>query len=177
MSESPSEALLKSQFETLLRVSQVLSRSLDFPHTLREVLRALEISGHLSRGMVAVVDAEAGDLSVHAVHGLESDEFESVRYRAGEGLIGALLEGGRTCAVARLGDEPRFLNRLGLYERELPFIAVPIHVAGTLQGILAVQPDEPDDGLLEERARFVEMLANLIGQNVRLALAAAQESN
>ena len=176
MSESRSESLLQSQFETLLRVSQVLSRSLDFPLTLREVLRTLEISGHLSRGLVGVVDADAGDLSVHAVHGLEDEEFESVRYRPGEGLIGTILDGGRSCAVARLGDEPRFLNRLGLYERELPFIAVPIHVGGRLQGVLAVQPDEPDDGRLDERVRFVEMLANLIGQNVRLALAATQES-
>ncbi len=176
MSESRSESLRQAQFETLLRVSQLLSRSLDFPQTLREVLRTLEITGHLSRGMVSVVDADAGDLSVHAVHGLESDEFQSLRYQPGEGVLGRILESGRSSAVARLGDEPCFLNRLGLYERELPFIAVPIHIGGTLQGVLAVQPDEPDDGLLDERVRFVEMLANLIGQNVRLSLEAVQES-
>jgi hypothetical protein len=44
-----------------------------------------------------------------------------------------------------------FLDRLGLYARELPFIAVPILLGGALQGVLAVQPDEPDDGLLDER--------------------------
>jgi Nif-specific regulatory protein len=175
MSASPSAALLQSQFETLQRVSQVLARSLDFPQALREVLRTLEISGHLSRGMVSVVDPDAGDLTVHAVHGLESDEFAAVRYRPGEGLLGRILEGGGSCAVARLGDQPRFLDRLGLYARELPFIAVPIQVGGTLQGVLAVQPDEPEDGLLGERLVFVELLANLIGQHVRLALEAAQE--
>ncbi|WP_413923982.1 GAF domain-containing protein, partial [Candidatus Accumulibacter phosphatis] len=85
------------------------------------------------------------------------------------------LESGRSCAVARLGEDPRFLNRLGLYERDLPFIAVPIHFSGTLQGVLAVQPDAQDDGLLDERVRFVELLANLVGQSVRLSLEAAQE--
>jgi hypothetical protein len=55
---------------------------------------------------------------------------------------------GQTLALPRLGDAPRFLDRLGLYDRELPFIAVPISVGGTLQGVLAVQPDDPDDGLL-----------------------------
>ncbi|PKO84814.1 MAG: nif-specific transcriptional activator NifA [Betaproteobacteria bacterium HGW-Betaproteobacteria-11] len=163
-------ALLHIHYETLFRVSQALSRSLDFHQTLREVLRSLEISGHLSRGMVGVVDPEAGDLMVHAVHGLDSEDYQPVRYQPGEGLIGMILEGGRTVAIARLDDEPRFLNRLGLYDKDLPFIAAPIKVGGALQGVLTVQPDAPDDGLLEERVRFVEMVANLIGQNVRLSL-------
>ncbi len=175
MIETRSPILLRAQFETLFRVSQVLSRSLDFQQTLREVLRSLEITGHLSRGMVSVVDPDAGDLTVHAVHGLDSEEYEPVRYQPGEGLIGMILEGGRTVAIPRLGDEPRFLNRLGLYEKDLPFIAVPIQVGGALQGVLTVQPDEPDDGLLDERVRFVEMVANLIGQSVRLSLEVAQE--
>jgi Nif-specific regulatory protein len=120
--------------------------------------------------MVSVVDPAAGDLTVHAVHGLDAEAFEPVRYQPGEGLLGVLLESKRTIAVARLGDDPRFLNRLGLYDKELPFIAVPIQVGGALQGVLAVQPDQPDDGLLDERVHFVEMVANLIGQSVRLSL-------
>jgi Nif-specific regulatory protein len=175
MSESTPSTLLRAHYEMLFRVSQALSRSLDFHQTLREVLRTLEITGHLSGGMVSVVDPDVGDLTVHAVHGLESEVYEPVRYQPGEGLIGMILEGGRTVAIARLGDEPRFLNRLGLYDKDLPFIAAPIQVGGTLQGVLAVQPDAPDDGLLEERARFVEMVANLIGQSVRLSLEVERE--
>ena len=175
MSEAASSILLRAQFETLFRVSQVLSRSLDFQQNLREVLRTLEITGHLSRGMISVVDPDAGDLAVHAVHGLDSEEYEPVRYQPGEGVIGMMLEGGRTVAIARLGDERRFLDRLKIYEMELPFIAVPIQVGGTLQGVLAVQPDEPDHGLLKEQVRLVEMVANLIGQSVRLSLEVQQE--
>ena len=169
MSDSTTSTLLRAHYEMLFRVSQALSRSLDFHQTLREVLRTLEITGHLSGGMVSVVDPDVGDLTVHAVHGLESEVYEPVRYQPGEGLIGMILDGGRTVAIARLGDEPRFLNRLGIYDKDLPFIAAPIQVGGALQGVLAVQPDAPDDGLLEERARFVEMVANLIGQSVRLS--------
>ena len=101
MTESRRPAsLLQSQVDTLQRVGQTLARSLDFPQTVREVLRTLEISGHLSRGMIGVVDPDSGDLSVYAVHGLEPDEFLAVRYRAGEGLVGEVLESGRSCAVA-----------------------------------------------------------------------------
>jgi len=173
--DAPVSSLLRNHYETLFRVSQALSRSLDSAQTLREVLRALDLTGHLSRGMVSVVDAEAGDLTVHAVHGRDDDEFEPVRYQPGEGLLGMLLESRRTIAIARLGDEARFLNRLGLYDKDLPFIAAPIQVGGTLQGVLAVQPEEPDDGRLDERVHLVEMVANLIGQSVRLALEVARE--
>ena len=170
MTDPGSPTLLRAHYEMLFRVSQALSRSLDFHQTLREVLRTLEITGHLSGGMVSVVDPDTGELCVHAVHGLDSEVYESVRYQRGEGLIGMILEDGRSVAIPRLGDDPRFLDRLGLYDRNLPFIAAPIQIGGTLKGVLAVQPDEPDDSLLEERVHFVEMVANLIGHSVRLSL-------
>ena len=172
---SHAPSLLRSQFDTLYRVSQVLSRSLDFRQTLREVLRALEITGGLTRGMVSVVDPDTGELTVHAVHGMEDSEYEPIRYQPGEGLIGQILEVNNTVAISCLGDDGRFLNRLELYEPELPFIAVPINVGGALQGVLAVQPSEADDGRLAERTKFVEMIANLIGQSVRLSLEIEQE--
>ena len=176
MSDKPcNAALLQTHYETLFRVSQVLSRSLDFHQTLREVLRALDMTGHLSRGMLSVVDPDRGDLVVHAVHGLEQDEYQAVRYQPGEGLIGPMLEFGRTVALERAGDEAGFLNRLGIHDKDLPFIAVPIKVGGALQGVLAVQPDAPEDGCLDERVRFVEMVANLIGQNLRLSLEVEKE--
>jgi Nif-specific regulatory protein len=56
-----------------------------------------------------------------------------------------------------------------LYDTELPFIGVPIRVAGDLVGVLAAQPATAADGLLDERAKLMEMLANLIGQSVRLS--------
>ncbi|MEF8720619.1 MAG: hypothetical protein V5B44_24080 [Candidatus Accumulibacter necessarius] len=148
---SPSRLLLQSQFETLQRVSQVLARSLDFQQTLREVLRTLEISGHLSRGMVSVVDPDAGDLTVHAVHGLESDEFAAVRYRPGEGCSARSSKAAAAARSPASATSRAFSTGSASTTRDLPFIAVPIQVGGALQGVLAVQPDEPDDGLLEER--------------------------
>ncbi|MDO8932652.1 MAG: nif-specific transcriptional activator NifA [Rhodocyclaceae bacterium] len=169
--------LHRIELEALYRVGEVLSRSLDFRHTLREVLRALDEKAGMSRGMVTVLDPESGDLVVNAVSGQDEDEDESapVRYHSGEGVIGLILEEKRTVALTAAGNDPRFLNRLGIYDRRLPFIAAPISLGGNLQGVLVVQPNTPDDGLLAERTRFVEMVANLIGQSVRLSLDIEQE--
>ncbi len=165
------------QFEALYSVSQVLSRSLDFRDTLREVLTILDDVAGLTRGMVSVIDADSGALMVQTVLGYASEDFAPVRYQPGEGVLGLVLEKNRTVTLAAIGNDARFLNRLGIYDPALPFIAVPIKVAGSLKGVLAVQPNEPGEALLEDRARFIEMVANLIGSSVDLALRVAEEKN
>jgi Nif-specific regulatory protein len=88
-----------------------------------------------------------------------------------------MLERPRTVILHSIAEEPRFLNRLGLYDPNRPFIAVPIKVAGNLCGVLAVQPEQSGMEILEEEAQFLEMLANLIGQSVSLSLQVEQEKN
>ncbi|MDP1653880.1 MAG: nif-specific transcriptional activator NifA [Rhodocyclaceae bacterium] len=166
-----------TEVDTIYRVSEVLSRSLDYRQTLRDVLDVLAGAG-LSRGLVSVVDIDSGDLTVTAVHGLDAAAFMPVRYQAGEGVLGQVFDTGTTIVIKNVGRDPRFLNRLGIYDHDLPFIAAPIRgpaAGGRQLGVLAVQPDRPDAGKLKERARFVEMIANLIGQSVRLAIEVEQE--
>jgi Nif-specific regulatory protein len=161
----------------LYAVSRELSRSLTFNESLREVLRVLDEEAGLGRGMITVVNPESGNLTAHIIHAGNMPMPSEIEYRPGEGILGLMLERPRTIKLARVSDEPRFLNRLGLYQPELPLITVPIKVGGNLQGVLTVQPEVPDDGLLEEKAQFVEMVANLIGQNLRLATDIAQEKS
>ncbi|HXE40983.1 MAG TPA: sigma 54-interacting transcriptional regulator, partial [Azonexus sp.] len=161
----------------LYAVSQVLSRSLAFKESLRDVLRVLHDEAGLARGLISVVDPETGNLNIHTIYNPDGPDSDSAQYGPGEGMIGLILEKPRTIKLVRVADEPRFLNREKVYLPELPFIAVPIKVGGNLQGVLAVQPEAEDDGLLEERAQFVEMVANLIGQSLRLSLEVAQEKS
>jgi Nif-specific regulatory protein len=159
----------------LYAVSRVLSRSLAFKESLRDVLRVLHDEAGMTFGMVGVVDPHSGNLTAHAIH--HPAGVGEVKYLPGEGILGLMLEKPRTVMLSRVADDPRFLNKLGIYQQELPFIAVPIKVGSSLQGILAVQPEAPDDGLLEERAQFVEMVANLIGQSLRLSLEVEQDKS
>src|SRR5690606_24800818 len=95
----------------------------------------------------------------------------SVRYRAGEGVIGNILKHGESVVLGRISSEPRFLDRLALYDLELPFIGVSIKAQdGSTIGVLAAQPELPADDTLPDRARFMETVACLLAQTVRLAL-------
>ncbi|MBK1680842.1 nif-specific transcriptional activator NifA [Rhodocyclus tenuis] len=167
-------ALSHVQLDALYRVSQILSRSLDYRRTLQQVLEALDDHAGLTRGSVSVVDPQSGDLFVNSVHGVDVSGAP-VRYQSGEGILGLILENDQTIALSSVDSDPRFLNRLGIYDTALPFIAAPIRAGGALHGVLAVQPGEADDGRLKDRAHFVEMVANLIGLSVRLSLENEQE--
>ena len=156
--------LVEAQLGALYEVGSVLSRSLNLRETLREVLTLLNDRNRLSDGMVCLVDQETGELLVSALHDAVPLPFEAVRYRPGEGVIGRILERNETWILPRVGDETRFLDRLGVYNPDLPFIGVPIRIGeeGGAVGVFAAQPTTAD--LLESRARFLEMVANLIGQ-------------
>jgi Nif-specific regulatory protein len=160
-------SVMETELETLYQVSQVLSRSLDFRETLTEVLKTLNDSGNLRHGMISLLDEQSGDLLVSALHENPAP-FNAVRYKPGEGVVGVIMESGEPLLVRRISEEDRFLDRLGVYDSELPFIGVPIPIGDQTAGVLAAQPSDTE-GELEPKGRFLQMVGNLIGQSVRLA--------
>ncbi|MET0010747.1 MAG: nif-specific transcriptional activator NifA, partial [Candidatus Thiodiazotropha sp. 6PLUC4] len=148
-------------------VSQVLSRSLDFRETLTEVLSRLSDTAKLRHGMICLLDDTSGELFVTALHENPAP-FNTVRYKPGEGVVGAIMASGEPLVVRRISDEDRFLDRLGVYDPELPFVGVPILIGERTAGVLAAQP-LGSIGLLKIHERFLKMVGNLIGQSVRLA--------
>lgn len=165
-----------SQLEALYQVSRVLSRSLNFHETLQRVLQVLQSTQKMSRGVVTLKDTSSGALLVGAVLGQDEGENDQVVYKPGEGIFGAIAEEGKTIVLSKLADDNRFLNRLSLYDPELPFIGVPIRIYDEIvAGVLAVQVSKEDISILDEHAHFVEMIANLIAQSVRLAIEVEKE--
>ena len=166
-SDDPSLAVMEREFECLYLVSQVLSRSLDFRQTLSEVLKTLSDHARLKRGLICLLDEERGDLLVTALH--ENPEpLTQVRYKPGEGVLGTIIKSGKPLRVERIRDDHRFLDRLGVYDRELPFVGVPIMIGERTAGVLAAQP-AGQFAALGQHERFLQMVANLVGQSVRLA--------
>ena len=84
---------------------------------------------------------ETGELLVSALHDERTEPMESVRYRPGEGIVGTILSSAEPIIVRRIADEPRFLDRLGVYKPDLPFIGVPINIGeNETVGVFAAQP-------------------------------------
>ncbi len=176
MSESHiNPEMLNAELETLYQVSRVLSRSLNFKQTLEGVLDALHEGMALERGMVSLFDAASGELQVSLVYGVSDTVTEEVSYLPGEGVVGTILKTGNSIVVDCIMDEPRFLSRLGIYNPQGAFVGVPIRLGQKVVGVLAAQPAPSIHKQLTEYQRFLEMVANLIGQSVRLSQQVAQE--
>lgn len=163
---------MQQQLNALHQISIVLSRSLDMEETLRSMLQTLSDIAHMQYGLVSLFDHNRSALFIQAVYGIDAEvvkDVKSVRYRMGEGIMGTVMHQGHSLVIPRVADDPRFLDRLNLYDYGLPFICVPIPGADSQPiGVLAAQPQSADESELPARTRFMEMVANLIGQTVRL---------
>ncbi len=172
----PSACLINTELDTLYRVSRVLSRSLDLHETLDGVLSELHQHAGMQRGLVTLKNPESGGQSVSALYGVDRRGATRVSYRPGEGLLSKVVASGQPFISECVGTEIDFLDKLGVYDAGLPFIGVPIQVGDQgVVGVLAAQPDYCKRSELEARARFMEMVANLIGQSVRLSWQVAEE--
>ncbi len=160
--------LIEAELDTLYIISQVLNSTHDLQAKLKAVLEILDKRSGMRSGMITLREIESSSLIVSLVHTKEANKFtEPVRYNPGEGLMGAILDEGSTIIVEKVSEEPRFLGRMGLYDPELPFIGSPIYIEeGDTIGVLAAQPESSQ--FLGERARFMEMIANLIAQTVKM---------
>ncbi len=161
--------LIEAELDTLYIISQVLNSTHDLHAKLQAVLEILHKRSGMRSGMITLREIENSSMIVSVVHtnGADNKPKPVVRYHPGEGLMGVILDEGSTIVVEKLSKEPRFLGRLGLYDPELPFIGSPIYIEeGDTIGVLAAQPD--NSLFLGERARFMEMIANLIAQSVKM---------
>jgi len=166
---------------TIYEVSKILGSSLDLEQTLREVLRALSYQLQMHRGRV-YLQGEDGALRLVAAQGLPKDSpAQEIDYNQGEGISGRILKTGMPAVVPNLAEEPLFNNRSGgrddLDEQVASLVGVPIKAAGTVIGVLTIDriSDDGPSGHFGSDVRFLTMVANLIGQTVRLHRTVAEE--
>ncbi len=139
---------------------------------MSEVLGILHNDTGLMHGIITLSDTEHSKLQVGAVYS-ESESVRKassgIRYQSGEGIVGRILQHNQPIVLGRISSEPRFLDKLALYDLELPFIGVPIRDNdGTAIGVLAAQPEVPADDYLPERTTFMKAVGDLLAQTARL---------
>lgn len=166
---------------TVYEVSKILNSSLDLHKTMRSVLNVLSSHLQMQRGMVALLQDD-GYLQVIAATGMDQEEIALGRFRAGEGVMGNILKSAVPAVVPDISKEALFLNRTGSRKGKskniISFIGVPIKAGRESIGVLSF--DRENDIQEEARnfggdVRFLSMVANLIGQTVRLHQKVAQD--
>ncbi|OGH03501.1 MAG: nif-specific transcriptional activator NifA [Candidatus Lambdaproteobacteria bacterium RIFOXYD2_FULL_56_26] len=149
--------------EVIHQVSLCFNEDLDTRTTLLRILGILEQRLGYCNGMVSLFDRETDSLLVEAFLGKPGEKTTPVSYKKGEGIVGLIVATQKPLTIRRLGDDPRFLNRLGLINQDHCFVGVPILDRTQLLGVLSITLPQSEKGRLDEHAKIVTILANLVG--------------
>ena len=164
---------------TVYEVSKILNSTLDLHKTMRNVLNVLSSHLQMQRGMVALLQ-EDGFLQVIAATGMDQEEIAHGRFKSGEGVMGSILKSGVPAVIPDIAKEALFLNRTGsrkgVNKSVISFIGVPIKAGREIIGVLSFDRENQEDlRNFGGDVRFLSMVANLIGQTVRLHQKVAQD--
>jgi len=160
------------ELRALYRVSQAVSASLDLERVVAQVLSILTEDLAMQRGTLALLDPETGELAIEVAHGLSPAEKERGRYRAGEGVVGRVLETGEPMVVPNIGAEPLFLDRTGarrdLDRSHVAFLCVPVKIGSRTVGGMSADRLSEKDRDLDEDLRLLTIVAGVVAQAVRV---------
>lgn len=162
----------EQQLKALHKISVILSLSLNMEQTLQQLLGCLHELAGMQFGMVTLYNEDRQGLLVQALHGADPEvirDASRIKYRINEGILGSVQAKGETQVIAKVSKDPRFLDRLSLYDYDLPLICVPLGNRDNRAGVLVAQPVNSDENELVVKTRFLEMVANLILQTLRLS--------
>jgi Nif-specific regulatory protein len=154
----------------LYEITKALNEHLDLKRSLYKVLDILASSMDMVRGMITLLDPLRNEIHIEVAHGISRSTIERVRYKLGEGVTGQVIETGKAVAIARISEEPRFLDRTASRRRqetrEISFFCVPIKKGNQVIGALSV--DRPyDEGYpLDDGRRLLSVIATMIASHV-----------
>lgn len=164
---------------TIYEISKILNSSLDLHKTLREVLNILSSHMRMSHCMIGLVQ-DSTEVHVIGASALSKEEIQRGQFRKDEGVIGKVIRTGLPIVIPNVAEEPEFLNRTEsrelVAEHPITFIGIPIKTMGLTIGVLSVDRDVNDTpSNLEHDVRLLKMVANLVGQAIRLHQIVASE--
>jgi Nif-specific regulatory protein len=95
-----------------------------------------------------------------------------VRFQAGEGIIGRVIQTGKPIVVPRVSREPAFVNRVSdrpeLREQELSYVAAPITLDGKTVGAISIDLRFKADRDYNRMAKFLGVVGSMTAQAVRV---------
>ncbi len=155
--------LLREELEVLVKIAKILAVDEPISVLLNKVLDILSHELNLERGIITVVEKDAG-AKVEVVHSPQGESKKDVVYKLGEGVIGKVAETGVPAVIPDIGKEPKFLNKTGIRKKieGISFICVPIKYKGDVIGTISVDYSSHDKQDLKHILEFMENVADIL---------------
>jgi Nif-specific regulatory protein len=159
--------------DALAAVARTLASVSSQEDMLREILRVLEEHLEMRRATVMLLSPDGSELFVEALRSSGTNPRDGARYRRGEGILGRVVEAGRSLIIPNIDDEPRFQDRVHrrkggpIDPRGWSFIAVPVSIGKEIVGTLSVDLPKRDMGFLQDGERVLGVVAGLIANDIK----------
>jgi len=163
------------EVQTLNKVAQAATSTLDFDQVVRRGMTALLGIRNIERVNILLLDEEQGNLWLHPAL-VDSDIFPQradFRVPLGKGITGEVAKSGQPLRVTDIREEPRYLAG---YSDTLSELCVPLKVGERVIGVLDVQSTQLN-AFSESDERLLTTLGGQLStviQNSRLFAEARQ---
>ena len=179
VSSAPITRSADLELVTIYEIGKILSSSLDFPKTVRDVLNVLLSHLNMHHGVVSMVQG-GGRLHVVGASGTARETRQPLELDAAESVWSKVLRGGMPVVVPDISEDPMFSGRCGAAPcncKGVAFVGVPIKVGRECIGVLSVDRHPGGDAPIsfERDVRILTLVANLIGQTWQLHQSVAHE--
>jgi len=164
----------ESALSGIFEISKVLAAPCRLEVTLTNVVDLLQSFVQMRHGIVSLFDDDGmPDITVGA--GWSEGSDERYRMRLPQKAIDQIMATDRPLVAQNVAAEPAFtaadLEVLGASDNQpVSFIGVPIRIDAKVVGTLTIDRilDDRSDVLLDYDVRLLTMIANLVGQTVKL---------
>jgi PAS domain S-box-containing protein len=135
----------------LAETARVVTASLNLDEVLQRILEQTWQSMRLEAASLALVIPASGELEFRAARGKGAESVIGIRMKAGQGLVGWVIEHGEPAVVADTGGDPRFSpevdRRIGFATRAVACAPIRVQEAtiGALEAINPQRGDFPSD--------------------------------
>lgn len=171
---------LGAELDFIAAISHFLLNGSDISQILRKVLQSLCEHKSYKRSMIALFNRKAGSIIIKESFGVSPEEQAGAVYSPGEGIIGEVVETGKTIKVPRIRKDSRFLNKTRMSDDLLDsaFLCVPIRTGIQIIGTLSVvSPAVIDDmSTIDSDVQLLQILAVMIGQTAQLSRMREEEN-
>jgi Nif-specific regulatory protein len=122
------------------------------------------------RGMISILNPMKNEIKIEVAHGISKSAMKRGKYKLGEGIIGKVIESGKSIVIEKVGDEPRFLNRTATRDnkdiQEISFICVPIKKGMQVIGAISVDKTYDKSFSLNDGEKIISVVATMIATHV-----------
>jgi Nif-specific regulatory protein len=159
--------------DALAEVARTLASTASQEDMLREILRVLEERLEMRRATVMLLSPDGAELYVEALRPSGTKPRDGARYRRGEGILGRVVETGKSLIIPSIEDEPRFQDRVHrrkgaqIDAKGWSFIALPVAIGQETVGTLSVDLPKRDLDFLQDAERVLSIVAGLIANDIK----------